>query len=51
MARIKRRLFYYTVRFARWACWLRAIDPKDVDLWIEKEKASEQSHRPESMTS
>jgi hypothetical protein len=35
---IRRRLFYYALLFARWACWLRAIDPKLVDLWIANER-------------
>lgn len=45
---IRRKLFYYTVRFARWACWLGAIDPRHVDLWVEKEKAGEIAHRPKN---
>ena len=38
---IRCRLFYDLVRFARWATWLREIDPAQVDAWIEKEEASE----------
>lgn len=35
---MKRRLFYYLVRFARWAGWLYDLDPAQVDAWIEREK-------------
>lgn len=35
---MKRKLFFWLVMFARWAAWLRAIDPKDLDLWIANER-------------
>ena len=44
----RRNFFYYTVRFARWAAWLGAIDPKYVDLWLEKERTGEITHRPKN---
>lgn len=36
--RLKERLFLWLVLFARWAAWLGAYDPKDVDLWIEHKR-------------